>query len=114
MIKDMAKEYKVTVKYQEFRKNAMASFNGSDLLYEPETAVKICDFYIPSETEQFACNDLFYIFNHVDEKFARVFPEAIPNFKKAGHTSMSVGDIIEFKDSGNVYVVASVGFKKVA
>jgi len=105
------KQYDVVIKYQEFRKNALSFLSGDNLVYEPNEATEIGEFGTQAESEQQACDRLYHAFNHVDQYFAMLHPNAIPQFKKAGHTSMSVGDIIEFMVSGNVYVVAGMGFK---
>jgi len=110
----MLKQYDVVVRYQEFRKNAFASFDGSDLVYEKDKAVEIGEFGTQAESEVDACNDLFYLFNHVDPEFYARFPRTRAAFRAIGHTSMSVGDTIEFMVTGNVYICASVGWKLVA
>lgn len=107
-------QYDAVIRYQTFRKNAMASFDGSDLVYEKDSAREICEVGVQGESELDACNNLFYIFNHVDANFYMRFPHSRANFAAIGHTSMSVGDTIEFMLTGNVYIVAPLGFKLVA
>jgi len=108
------KQFDVVVRYQEFRKNGLASFDGSDLVYEPNSAVEIGEFGVQGESEKEACENMFYILNHVDPMFYGRFPGTRAAFRVVGHTSMSVGDIVEFMVSGNVYIVAPLGFKLVA
>ncbi len=115
---------KVKVYYQDFSLNANAIVTKK-LAMDVDNAVfiqeitevdarKVYDFDVPhvpvpdypvDKVEM--ANATYRIMNHLEIPVGH--PDR-PTFEKAGHTSMSIGDYIEFED-GELWVVASLGWK---
>jgi len=102
---------KVKIFYQDFKKNA--GVFTDDLIFEPKTATYITEVDVKIGEEE----------NPEREKVANYcFAELNTNnrlldglqsvMKVAGHSSMSVGDYVEFED-GEVWLVQSYGWKVV-
>ena len=96
------------VYYQDFSKNIDAHFGKDPVIY-PES-VLIGSYPVFAETEEGACEELFVAMNHIDERFFDCKLGRRESFKQAGHTSMSVGDYVEFPDTGNIYICKSIGW----
>jgi hypothetical protein len=64
----------------------------------------------PRGIKEWMANNIFHLMNHLD--IPPTHSER-PIFEKAGHTSMSIGDFIEFED-GEIWIVAPVGWKVVS
>ena len=115
---------KAKVFYQEFRKS-LISLHMHAMFFEPECATFIqeVDFEDPgiqewskimgiTLDEQMSrssfCEIVFSKMNHLD------IPKWHPDrkkFEKAGHTSMSSGDFIEFED-GEIWMCRDIGWSK--
>lgn len=109
------------VYYQDLRLNALA-FDNSQLIVDKKSAVFIREAGIEEYYEAFGKTSLpdkdvleradipeavFAIMNLLD------IPEGHKDralFEKAGHTSMSVGDFVEFED-GELWIVAQCGWE---
>ena len=92
------------VYYQDFYKNISMVLKGVPN-FEPDKAVHIGDFFTDAETNEdrlCECEQIFARMNRLN------VPVGHPDrdlFVKAGHTSMSVGDYIQF-DDGQVWYCA--------
>ena len=95
---------KVKIYYQKFELNALR-FNDP-LILDKENAVFIKEEELCATDRRMICNKIFYIMNHLDIPVGH--PDR-PLFEKAGHTSMSVGDYIEFED-GEIWLCDKVGW----
>jgi len=102
-----------SVYYQDMKLNIEANFGGNPV-YDADKAVFIGSFPVFAENEVRACEELFYALNHVTPQLIAQFGINFESFVKAGHTSMSIGDVVKFQYTGNVYVCASSGWHKVA
>ena len=100
----------VKIFYQNFKKNA-GNF-GDDLIFDPKKATYITEVVNvkiggvePINREQVAN----YCFAELNTN-NRLLDGLQSVMKVAGHSSMSVGDYIEFED-GEVWIVKSIGWK---
>lgn len=94
------------VYYQDFYKNVDGHFDCDKLILDLGTAVRIGSFAFEVGTRDQFAEDCFRALN---TGFAPHIPVGL--FKKAGHTSMSVGDFIMFED-GEILLCQSIGWKK--
>lgn len=100
--------------YQDFQLNALAIINKT-LKLDKINAVQVSrilhfhdDLY--RRKTEVVLNTIFEKFNHLGEgfEFTSLGDEV---FKKAGHTSMSIGDFVEFSN-GDIWICDVVGWKK--
>ena len=97
---------KVKVYYQDFSLNS-GCFNSKNLKLDESKAVFITEVEWPLEREQL-CDGVYRAMNL--NPVATVGLENKDRFKEAGHTSMSVGDFVQF-DDGEIWICASCGWE---
>ena len=103
---------KIKVFYQDFQLNVEHSFGGKRV-FKPDYAVEVAKFPMADIEEPTVfqkiemCDYIYFKLNHVEDP-SEYDASA---FRKIGHTSMSVGDYIEFPD-GDIYFCAPIGFHK--
>jgi hypothetical protein len=126
---------KVKVYYQDITKNVLCLGNDSKLVFDPDNAEFMIEVDVKLSDEQHFDGNAQPI-NEVDEEpkeptdspedkqkvvdycfwllncSARAMDSIQPQAKKIGHTSMSVGDFVEFPD-GEVWLCKSVGWSVV-
>lgn len=83
---------------------AMAVHNRSFRSWEPGDVTYLAITYRAEGTDMEICDRAFETFNVGDDDLARTY-------RRLGHRSLSVGDVIAIDD--RTYTVASLGFKKV-
>jgi len=98
----------VKVYYQDFFLNSSRQFSKEGLVFDPENAVHVCTLALDGETREDIAQQCYRTLNiehHLREQvfFART--------KKAGHTSMSIGDFVVFED-GEALLCVSGGWEK--
>ena len=100
------------VYYQDFTLNTPNYFGNDKLVIDKEKATFIDTLHYDEaiETRIEFVDKCWHDFNHIGEMTE--INNAIMNcrFGIAGHTSMSIGDYIEFED-GEIYQAASVDWK---
>ena len=108
---------KAKVFYQDFSKNIHGHYNDALLIFKPETAVFIHEFEVNVDTFDKSISDMSGIRNdiagHCYEQLNINEPlktSLQPVCKKIGHTSMSIGDYVQFED-GEVWLCKSNGWK---
>ena len=102
----MKRQYKAKVFYQDFTMNVGQMF-GKKISVRREDAVLVYDITLESDDVFSACERIFATMNNLN------IPTGHPKrelFEQAGHTSMSVGDFIEFDSHDGIYFCASRGF----
>jgi len=99
---------KVKVYYQDFQKNA---FNlNKELIFEPESAffIREVDVKINEEEPKDRSQVANYCFYQLNTN-KRILDNCQPEMIKAGHSSMSVGDYVEFED-GEIWICKAIGW----
>ena len=99
------------VYYQDFALNA-EKFDIDSLVLDKDKAVFIGDFVSGVNTKEEFAEVLFRELN-IGVTVTRDFKFFEDNFNKAEHTSMSIGDYIEFED-GEIWITATVGWKVIS
>lgn len=94
------------VHYQDFSLN-VGQMIGQPIIIRRSEAVMVGILDIKAENVLDACEQVFEKMNNLN---IPVGHSARPVFEKAGHTSMSVGDYIEFEGHAGIYFCASRGF----
>ena len=102
-----------SVYYQDMKLNVEANFGGEPV-YDADKAVFIGNLPVFAQTENMACEELFCALNHVTPQMIAQNGINFENFVKAGHTSMSIGDVVKFQETGNVYICAACGWHLIA
>jgi hypothetical protein len=97
---------KVKVFYQDFFLNSM-NFRNENLILSKENSFLICEIEMEDELKHKVAERVFTEMNlnpheHVSDS---------EKFKKIGHTSMSVGDYLEFPD-GEILICGNVGWEE--
>jgi len=114
---------KVKIYYQDFELNAY-KFNKMDLVFKPEYSYFIIEMDLGKNAEEWGYSDEQIKEEVAEEvwKIFNLFPEEYKNkidfddnylkdkFKAVKHTSMSIGDYIQFED-GEVWIAAACGWK---
>jgi hypothetical protein len=108
---------KAKVYYQDFSMNVQGHYNDSLLVFKPETAVFIHEFEVDVDTFGENLNDMGGIRNdiagycyeqlNINEPLKASLQSVC---RKIRHTSMSIGDYVEFED-GEVWLCKSCGWK---
>jgi len=97
---------KAKIYYQPVELNVLALIEQEDLEVDFDKAVFIIDFYDPDiNSKEKLADRIFALFNHEHKH-----KELQAKYKEVGHTSMSIGDYIEFED-GEILVCASTGWE---
>ena len=108
---------KVEVYYQQFEKNAEATFDDSKLVFEPESAHFMLEVDVKldkkeptnsAEDKVQVANYCMWLLNCSTRAKNTVQEDA----KIIGHTSMSIGDYVLFPD-GEVLLCKSTGWKTI-
>lgn len=94
---------------KDFRAGSLAGYSGQNL----PTAARLADTH--TLVREFEAKDLEDAFWSSQAEVWSPNAEARPLILRLGlkHTSMSVGDVVEIVDTGECFVVVSVGFKPI-
>lgn len=96
--------FKAKIKYQSGRLNVLAGIVGPLVVREAE-AVTIAEGTVNAENVWEACEKIFVNMNNPN-----IVLKYQDQCKKIGHSSMMVGDYIEFEGHEGIYIAAQLGF----
>jgi hypothetical protein len=99
----------VRIFYQDFALNAL-SFNEDSLILKPENAAYIWDMILESRGT-FDWHDAETVYAHMNCLNVPPGHRHRKVFEAAGHTSMSVGDLIWIPDEKALWMVTAIGWQ---
>ncbi|MCD6436374.1 MAG: hypothetical protein J7L15_08340 [Clostridiales bacterium] len=97
----------IKVFYQDFFMNASRQFSKDGLIFDPKNAVHVCTLIHNGETREEIADKCFKTLN-IERPQEQIF---VNRCKEAGHTSMSIGDYVQFED-GEILLCSACGWEK--